>query len=44
MIFLGIVLLIVGIFVARNILWPVGGILILVGLLLLVFTPGYAYY
>lgn len=44
MIFLGIILLIVGIFVARNILWPIGGILLLVGLLLLLLTPGYAYY
>jgi hypothetical protein len=44
MIFLGIMLLIIGIFVARNILWPIGGVLILIGLLLLLLTPGYAYY
>jgi hypothetical protein len=44
MILLGVILLIIGVFVARNILWPIGGILILVGLLLLLFTPGYAYY
>jgi hypothetical protein len=44
MIVLGIILLIIGIFVARNILWPVGGILIIVGLVLMVFTPAYAYY
>ena len=44
MILLGIVLFIVGIFVARNILWPLGGILILIGVVLLIFTQSYAYY
>ena len=44
MIGLGIILLIIGIFIARNILWPIGGILVLVGVLLLVLTHGYAYY
>jgi hypothetical protein len=41
MIILGVILLIVGIFVARNIMWPVGGVLILIGLILwLVAIPG----
>ena len=44
MILLGIVLLIIGIFAARQILWPIGGILVLIGIVLLLFTPGYAYY
>ena len=44
MIFLGIILLIIGIFVARQILWPIGGILVIVGILLLLLQPGYAYY
>ena len=44
MILLGIVLLIIGIFAARQILWPIGGILVIVGILLLLLQPGYAYY
>ena len=44
MIFLGIVLLIIGIFVARNILWPVGGILLLVGVILAFVNHGLVYY
>ena len=44
MILLGIILLIIGIFVARNILWPIGGILLVIGLVLLLFTPTYTYY
>lgn len=34
MIALGIVLLLIGIFIARNILWPVAGVRITIGLIL----------
>jgi hypothetical protein len=34
MILLGIILLIIGIFVARHILWPVAGVLLLIGVIL----------
>lgn len=34
MILLAVILLIVGIFVARNILWPVAGVLLLIGVIL----------
>lgn len=44
MIVLGIILLVVGIFVARNILWPVGGILVLIGVVLAVANHGFVYY
>ena len=44
MILLGIVLLIIGIFVARNILWPIGGILLLIGVVLAVVNHGLVYY
>jgi hypothetical protein len=44
MILLGVILLIIGVFAARNILWPIGAILIAAGILLALFTPGYAYY
>jgi hypothetical protein len=44
MILLGVVLLIIGIFAARQILWPIGVILVAVGILMMLFTTGYAYY
>jgi hypothetical protein len=44
MIALGIILLIIGIFVARNILWPLGGILIIVGVVLAIANHGLVYY
>lgn len=47
LIILGIILLVIGFFVARNILWPVGGILLLIGLILYVVNSGagtYSYY
>lgn len=44
MILLGIILCIVGIFVARNILVPIGAILILVGVVLAITSGGFAYY
>lgn len=43
MILLGVILLIIGIFAARQILWPVGIILIAVGVLLYAFS-GVTYY
>jgi hypothetical protein len=44
MILLALILLIVGVFVARNILWPIGGILLLVGVILVVVNHGVVYY
>lgn len=44
MIALGVILLIISIFAARNILLPLGLILILLGLVLWAFQPGYTYY
>lgn len=46
MITLAIILLIVGVFIARHILWPIAGILLVVGLLLWVLghTAYPAYY
>lgn len=39
MIILGVILLIVGIFAARNILWPLGAILVLLGVVLALLHP-----
>jgi hypothetical protein len=44
MILLGVILLIIGIFYARNILWPIAAILILIGVLLVVLEGGVSYY
>jgi hypothetical protein len=44
MILLGVILLIIGVFAARNILWPVGGILVIVGIVLAVVNHGLVYY
>lgn len=45
MILLGIILLVIGIFVARNILWPIGAVVLIIGLILLFANRGsYTYY
>lgn len=44
MILLALILLLVGVFVARNILWPIGGILLLVGVILVIVNHGVVYY
>jgi hypothetical protein len=42
---LGIILLIIGIFAAREVMWPVGAICVIAGLLFMLLSHGtYAYY
>lgn len=44
MIILAVILFIVGLFVARNICWPIAGLLLLVGVVLMVLNHGPVYY